>query len=264
MWEREVFDMLASQRHNQIQNLLEQNGAVTIAGLMETFGISMETARRDLAAMEKAGLLARVHGGALPLSTARFYRPLKERMQDQLSQKQAIARAAVEYVREGDFISVSAGSTALAFAKELRKHIRKLTVVTYSLDVFELLHDLPEYTVLLTGGEYYEKERAFKGPAAAAFLSGVYVQKAFLFPSALSLEAGITCRTKELVSRQTPMIHRCDQVFVLADSSKFQKNVFYQVTPLRQDFIIITDKGLPEELQKRYADNHLHVIYADE
>ena len=79
--------MLASQRHNQIQQLLQENGAVTIAKLMETFSISMETARRDLAAMEKEGLLARVHGGALPLDTTQFYRPLQERMQDQQPEK---------------------------------------------------------------------------------------------------------------------------------------------------------------------------------
>ena len=79
--------MLATQRHNQIQALLQQHGAVSVSQLMDAFGISMETARRDLAAMEKAGLLVRVHGGALPPDTARFYRPLKERMQEQQLQK---------------------------------------------------------------------------------------------------------------------------------------------------------------------------------
>ena len=256
--------MLASQRHNQIQNLLLQHGAVTISGLMETFGISMETARRDLAAMEKAGLLARVHGGALPLSTARFYRPLKDRMLDQQPQKQAIAQAAAEQVNEGDYIFISSGSTALLFAQALRKRIRKLTVVTYSLDVFETLRDLPDYTVLLTGGEYYAQERAFRGPVAAAFLAGMYVQKVFLFPSVLSLSQGITCRTTELVQRLTPVLRQCNQVYVLADSSKFEQNAQHQITPLRQDFIFITDKELPVALQKTYKENHLNFIIAND
>ena len=255
--------MLASQRHNQIQALLQENGAVTIAGLMETFGISMETARRDLASMEKEGLLVRVHGGALPLSTARFYRPLKERMLDQQPQKLAIAHAAVEFVREGDYIFIGSGSTAVAFAQELIKRIRKLTVVTYSLDVFVTLRDVPEYTVLLTGGEYYSKEGTFRGPGAAAFLSSVYVQKSFIFPSVLSLDAGITCRTEELVRRLMPMLRQCDQVYVLADSSKFEQNAIYHIAPMRQNFIYITDKGLPQALQKKYAENHLRFIYAE-
>lgn len=254
--------MLASQRHNQIQALLLQHGAVTIAGLMETFGISMETARRDLAAMEKAGLLYRVHGGALPLETARFYRPLKERMQDRIDQKRAIAQAAAEYVCENDYIAISAGSTALAFAQELRKRIRRLTVVTYSLDVFEALRDMPDYTILLTGGKYMSTEHAFKGSAAAAFLSGVSVQKTFIFPSLLSLEKGITCRTQELCGRLTPMIRQCNQVYVLADSSKFQKNAIYQLCPMRQDFIYITDKEMSPPLQKLYAESGLQFIYA--
>ena len=255
--------MLVSQRHNQIQTLLRENGAVTIAGLMETFNISMETARRDLAAMEKAGLLSRVHGGALPLDTGWLYRPLRERMQDQQTQKHAIAKAATELVSEGEYIFIGGGSTALAFAQELRKRVRKLTVVTYSLDVLDALKDLPDYAVLLAGGQYYEEERAFIGPVAAAFLSNIRVQKAFFFPSLLSLEDGITCYAAELVQRINPILRQSDQVYVLADNSKFQKKAQYQVCPMRQDFIYIADKDLPQALRKKYADQQLQFIYAE-
>lgn len=255
--------MLASQRHNQIQTLLQQNGAVTIAGLMEYFGVSMETARRDLAAMEKAGLLTRVHGGALPLDTARFYRPLKDRFQDQQRQKLVIAKAAAELVNDGDYISVGGGSTALAFAQALRRRVRKLTVITYSLDVFEALRDLPEYTVMLTGGRLNKRERIFTGSAVAAFFSGVYVQKAFIFPSLLSLEAGITNYTKEFKQWVEPMLQRCDQLYVLADSSKFQHAVPYQLTPMRQDYIYITDNEMPDALRQLYEANHLKFIFAE-
>lgn len=241
--------------------MLRENGAVTVAGLMEAFGISMETARRDLAAMEKAGLLARVHGGALPLDSAQLYHPLKDRMHIQQPQKLAIAEAAAALVNEEDFISVGAGSTALAFARELRKRFRRLTVVTYSLDVFEALRDLPEYTVILAGGTYSPEEGAFIGPVTADFISRVYVQKAFVFPSMLSLEKGITTHTAPPPQIAT-LIHQCDQVYVLADNTKFEKNSIYQVSPMRQDFIYITDQGLPEALQEMYAANHLKFIYA--
>ena len=263
MWEREVFDMLASQRHNQIQQLLQENGAVTIAKLMETFAISMETARRDLAAMEKDGLLVRVHGGALPPDTVPFYRPLKDRIGKQHAQKQAIAKAAVALVEEGDFISIGGGSTALAFAQELRKQIRKLTIVTYSLDVFETLQDLPDYTVLLTGGRLDNNERVFYGSQVCQFLANVYVRKCFIFPSVLSLEAGITCYTQTLPLQLMPMLHQCDQVYVLADHTKFQKNAIYQISPMRQDFIYITDSSMPDALRSIYAANHLNFIFAE-
>lgn len=255
--------MLASQRHNQIQVMLRENGAVTVAGLMETFGISMETARRDLAAMEKAELLTRVHGGALPLTTARFYRPLKERFQDQHSQKQAIAKAAAALVNDGDFISLGGGSTALAFAQALRNRVRTLTVVTYSLVVFEALRDMPDYTVMLSGGQLNTQEQILTGPAVANFFSGVYVQKAFIFPAVLSLKGGINFYTREITQWIAPMLHQCDQVYVLADSSKFELPVHFQTTPTRQDYIYITDKDLPEDLRQLYAKNNLKFIYAE-
>jgi DeoR/GlpR family transcriptional regulator of sugar metabolism len=255
--------MLASQRQNQIQSLLLQNGAVTISGLMETFGISMETARRDLAAMEKAGLLARVHGGALSLDTAQLYRPLKDRMDAQHVQKLAIAKAAAALVEEGDIISIGGGSTALAFAQALRKQTRSLTVVTYSLDVFEALRDLPDYTLLLTGGQFNPNERVFRGTATQQFLAGVYVHKCFFFPSVLSLENGITCYNQTFPQQIQPMLKQCDQVYVLADNTKFQKNASYQIAPMRQDFIYITDGDMPQSLRSIYADNHLNFIYAE-
>ena len=261
--EREVFGMLASQRHNEIQALLRQNGAVTIAGLMDTFGISMETARRDLAAMEKSGLLTRVHGGALPPDTTQIYRPLKDRMDQQHTQKLAIAKAAVALVEEGDYIAIGGGSTALVFAQALRKHIRKLTVVTYSLDVFEALRDLPDYTVLLTGGQLNTAERVFHGTATCQFLSSVYLCKCFIFPSLLSLEAGITSYTQKLPQQILSMLEQCDQVYVLADSTKFQKNATYQIVPMRQDFLYITDCDMPATLRNIYAANHLNFIFAE-
>jgi DeoR/GlpR family transcriptional regulator of sugar metabolism len=242
--------------------MLQENGAVTIAQLMETFDVSMETARRDLAAMENAGLLMRVHGGALPMDTVQFYSPLKDRLVKQYDQKQAIAKAAAALVEEGDFISIGGGSTALAFAQALRKQIRKLTVITYSLDVFETLHDLPEYNVLLTGGQLNPNERVFRGSQVQRFLSGVYVRKCFFFPSVLSLEAGITCYSPELPQQVKPMLQQCDQVYVLADSTKFQKNAPLQIIPMRQDFIYITDSGMPQSLRSIYAANHLNFIFA--
>lgn len=254
--------MFASQRCDQIQVLLRENGAVTISGLMETFGVSMETVRRDLAAMEKAGLLVRVHGGALPPDSTWSYRPLQDRMHIQESLKQAIARVAAKFVNEGDYIAVGAGSTALAFAQELRKHFQRLTVVTYSVDVFNALHDLPGYTLMMAGGTFNPAENALVGPATEAFLAEIHVEKAFIFPMMLSLEKGITGHTSPVPHTQM-MIRQCDQVYVLADSTKFQKSSIYQVSPMRQDFVYITDNNMPQALRNIYADNRLNFIYAE-
>ena len=255
--------MFATQRHDQIQMLLRENGAVTIAGLMEAFNVSMETVRRDLATMEKAGLLVRVHGGALSPDATQSYHPLRERMQFQQSQKQAIARAAVKFVNEGDYIAIGAGSTALAFAQELRKHFRRLTVVTYSLDVLNTLRDLPEYTVMICGGTYTPSENSFVGPAAEAFLSEIYVQKAFIFPVMLSLEKGITNHVSPAPQMQM-LVRQCDRVYVLADSSKFQKSSIYPVFPMREDFVYITANDMPQLLRRIYESNHLNFISAEE
>jgi DeoR family fructose operon transcriptional repressor len=71
--------MLASQRQSEIEKLLKANGAVTTTELTERFGTSLETVRRDLLAMEKAGVLSRVHGGAVAVTEMMVYQPLEKR-----------------------------------------------------------------------------------------------------------------------------------------------------------------------------------------
>ena len=44
--------------------MLQRDGVVKVAKLMEIFQVSIETIRRDLEALEKLGVLTRVYGGA--------------------------------------------------------------------------------------------------------------------------------------------------------------------------------------------------------
>lgn len=99
---------------------------------------------------------------------------------------------------------------------------------------------------------------------STAFLAGVYVQKAFISPTVLSLKAGITSRFEKPISLLRPMICQSNRVYVLADSSKFQQEARYQIAPMRKDFVYITDTELPDAVKEMCADNRLYVIYAEE
>ena len=57
--------MLVTERYGKIMDLLNKDGAVSRVKLAEILGVTPETVRRDLCAMEKEGLLVRVHGGAV-------------------------------------------------------------------------------------------------------------------------------------------------------------------------------------------------------
>ncbi len=249
--------MFAKERQDLIYQLLQKNGAVTTAGLMEHFGVSIETIRRDLLAMECDGKLSRVHGGAVAQVQMQPYPKLPQRNQSYSSQKYALSAAAADFIREGDIIAVDSGSTATVFAKVLKERFKDLTVVTYSRDVFELLCD--QFTVILCGGHYVKEERSFYGPIALETLSKLHVQKAFVCPSAISLEYGLCDYQQTIYPLQKQLLQCADEGFVLADSKKFGKKALYQIEAMRSEYRYITDGELPAELEKLYTENGINV-----
>lgn len=252
--------MLASQRQKEIQKQIKSNGAVTVAALTEQFGVSVETIRRDLLTMEKDGLLSRVHGGAVAVTEMIAYQPLEKRDQEQSHQKDALARVAATLVNEGDYIAIGTGSTPIHFAQELKKLRTSLTVVTYSLGVFDILKDMPGYRLILLGGQYIPEENSFYGQLTLDLLDSLHVQKSFVFPSAISLDHGIWGFEETLYPLQQKLLRCCDQAYILADSSKFERTALYKVADMRPEYIYVTDPELPEQLRALYSQNGLTVI----
>ena len=252
--------MLASQRQELIRELLKSRGAVTVADLTEKFGTSVETVRRDLLTMEKAGLLSRVHGGAVAVTGMMPYHPLEQRNREQNRQKDALARVAASLVEEGDYIAIGTGSTPIYFAQELRQRFHRLTVVTYSLSVFDILKDVPGFQLILLGGQFIPEENSFFGQLTLDMMDRLHVQKAFVFPSAISLEHGICGYEQTLYPMQQKLLCCCDQAYILADSSKFERTALYKVSDTRPEFIYVSDPELPEQLTKLYGENGIRII----
>lgn len=251
--------MLAKERQHLIYATVQKNGAVATAKLVEQFGVSIETIRRDLLEMERQGLLSRVHGGAVAKGSMKAYEDLKTRNEQYSGEKSALSRLAMAYIREGDIISVDAGSTAIQFAEQLRTHFSDLTVVTHSLDVFEILRDHRNFRTILCGGQYLREENAFCGELAQEILEKLYVRKAFIFPAAVSLEFGICDYQAELLQMQKMLAHRAEEVFILADSSKFEKKALLKLSDMKREYTYITDGELPVELQLLYRENDIRV-----
>ena len=139
--------MLAIERQEQIVSQIRRNGAVRIHELTKQFGVSVETIRRDLLELERQDCLHRVHGGAVGIAVAKQYHRLEERTEENPQKKEELSGYAAGLIREGDVLMVDSGSTAIAFAKMLAEEFERLTVITYSLHVFEILKkkkkDLP-------------------------------------------------------------------------------------------------------------------------
>jgi DeoR/GlpR family transcriptional regulator of sugar metabolism len=232
---------------------------VTVAKLTALFSVSIETVRRDLLVLEQGGKLMRVHGGAVAKAGMKEYPTLQQRTKEFRAEKDQLSRVAARFVSEGDIISIDAGSTAVVFAEVLKESFQKLTVVTHSRDVFDLLCDHRDFNLILCGGQYLRGDNAFYGELTLEMLRNLHTQKAFVFPSAVSIEYGICDFQQELYQVQKQLMRSADQVYILADSSKFEKTGLVKLDAMTPEYIYITDASLPREAVSLYRENGLTI-----
>ena len=252
--------MFADERQKVIHEHIKKRGAVTTATLMDEFNVSIETVRRDLLSMERKGLLKRVHGGAVAISEMKHFYELKERSKEFVKEKRELSVNAADYVNENDILFVDTGSTAIHFAEVLKERFGNLTIVTHSLDVFNILSGHKDFEVILCGGYFDKKENSFYGSMALEALSKIFVQKAFIFPSAVSLEFGICDYNKDLALIQKQIFKSMDEIYVLADSGKFEKKALLKLEDMKNEFHYITDNNLTDELKRLYKENGIDII----
>ncbi len=252
--------MLLHERQNRIMEQLKTQGSISTADLAQDLSVSTETIRRDLFAMEQQGLLSRVHGGAVASVEMRPYHVLQQRNLRNGALKQMLSQCAVQFVSEGDCIGVDAGSTAISFVNALKESFSSLTVVTHSLDVFELLREHESFRVILCGGTFLREENAFCGSLTLDALSGLYVSKAFIFPAAISLQYGICDNQQDMMLVQRKYLKCCDKVFVLADSTKFERRALHKLCDANPDYQYVSDPHLPDPIKRLYKENGISVI----
>ncbi|MBO5453279.1 MAG: DeoR/GlpR transcriptional regulator [Clostridia bacterium] len=252
--------MFANERQNKICEILDKKGAVTTSALMERFNVSIETVRRDLLQLEQQKLLKRVHGGAVANTRMKPFFTLEERNSELNDEKKELSLAAINFIEENDCIFVDTGSTAIYFSEALKEMFSSLTVVTHSADVFDILKNHKNFSVILTGGHYNKEEKSFYGTLALDMLSNICVNKAFICPSAVSLSYGICDYEHELCTIQKFVIQNTDLVYILADSSKFEKKALIKTSDMKKEYIYITDSNLSEEIKRLYKENDINVI----
>lgn len=133
--------MFANERRIQITEMLNRRSSVTVTELTDTFQVSLETIRRDLEYLEKQGALKRVHGGAITVHKMQSYTSLSSRVSEHREEKRKLALASLPYIREGDRIALDTGSTSFELASLLCERYSRLTIVTNSLEVFQILSE---------------------------------------------------------------------------------------------------------------------------
>jgi DeoR family fructose operon transcriptional repressor len=251
--------MFAEQRKQRILLALQRRQAVSVLDLGRALRASPASIRRDLADLERAGLLKRTHGGAVSAHVAAVEPSLAEKEDRYQEQKAAIAAVAASFVKEGDTILLDAGSTTRQIARELRER-RRITIVTNALNIaWELASS--DVEIVLTGGQLRRNVLSQVGPLAEQALGMLHVDKLFLAANGVDLEKGVT--TPNLIEARTKqaMVASATEVILVVDHSKFGVVTFGRICPIERLHHLITDAAVPpstvQALEQRGVRVHL-------
>ncbi len=239
--------MYAPERHQQILGRARAEGRVDVTSLARELDVTPETIRRDLTALERHGLLRRVHGGAIPVERLGFERDLADRETLQSAEKDRIAKAALDEVPDGGSVLLDAGSTTVRLAESLPTD-RELTVVTHALPVASVLAGRPGITLHLVGGTVRGRTLAAVGSWALRDLADIHADVAFLGTNGISVEHGLTTPDLAEAAVKRALIGAARRVVVLADHTKVGRADFAQVAPVQAVDTLVTDSEVDAEL----------------
>lgn len=246
--------MFADERRTKIADMISRNNSVSTSELTEIFQVSLETIRRDLESMEEQGVLKRVHGGAISVQKLQSYDNLSRRTISHQTEKRKLSLAACACISNRDYIALDVGTTAIELAKLIRERFQELTVLTNSLEIFEILSGNRGIHTILAGGFYLAEEKCFYGHPTIDMIHQFHVAKCFITPSGISLNFGISDHIHEMIDVQRNIMGISDEIYVLVDSSKFESCAPLKICDLNKAHTYLTDSGLSEEIYKIYHE----------
>ncbi len=250
--------MLAEERQRLTLQLLHRYGEVLVSDLAEQLHVSDETIRRDINALQNAGLARRVHGGAVLPRENLQEAGYRERALTNPDAKRQIGAIAASLVEDGDSILIGHGATTDTIAPALTA--RHLTVVTTSIVSLNLLlaalqQKQTDASLLFLGGNVDLENRSVHGALTERQLSSLSIDKAFIGATAIDSD-GVHMYHQDENALSQIMIRRSSRIYVLAERAKLEKRALYKTCDLDEVHHLITDTadGLSSSFKQALQD----------
>lgn len=234
------------ERARTIERLIWERDRVSVEELALQFETSAVTIRQDLAALEAAGRVKRVRGGAVRPQNGDS-RAFDFRARQQQKAKEAIAERAADLVRDGDALMLDCSTTAYHLARRLRAR-QNLIVFTNGLRVAQALSENPSTTVIMPGGTVHATAQSLVGSFPDTLNGPGRMQRVFFGPWAVSAEHGYLDINTAEADMKRKMIESCEQAIAIFDSTRSSHFAFIPYASAGEVQMSITDTGLPDPL----------------
>ena len=218
--------------------------------------VSEVTIHKGLDKLENCGIIIRRHGYALKKNTA----DITNRLSINYETKCRIAKKACSLIDDNETVIIGSGSTCALLAEEIAKTKPGVTIITNSIYIVDHVSKLGNNKIILLGGEYQKDAQVMIGPLVRNCVKQYFVNKIFLGTDGYMKNVGFmgsnTLRTEAI----TTMAESASNVIILTDSSKFNKKGLLAQFREAQIHLIITDKGISDDLKGFFVNHGIKLI----
>jgi DeoR/GlpR family transcriptional regulator of sugar metabolism len=253
--------MLTSQRKQLILEKLEAEGQVQSKTLSVLFTVSEDTIRRDLRELAAEGRLQRVHGGALPSSTA--IAPFAERKSVKMDAKKKVARKGAQLISAGQVVIIDGGTTTSELITFLPPDL-PITVVTHSPSIAIGLVEHPSIEVILIGGRLYKHSIVTVGAAAIEGIEKIHADLFFMGVTGIHPEAGLTTGDFEEACIKRAFSGRAAETIVLASPEKINTASSFAIGDLSLVNTLVVEKDTDAAWIRAIEEKGVSVVKTSE
>lgn len=245
--------MLQADRDTEIIRAARSSGPVSVEELSALLGVSPSTVRRDLNRLSSDGALERIRGGAKISDDTDRLHPFSSVAVTDSDEKLVVARTAAALVEDGAIVLLDIGTTTAGLAKQLRG--RRLTVITASLAVYEILWNDPGIELILLGGVVRPSYHSMVGQLTTSALSQVRADITFIGTSGVRPNGDVLDSTPSEVPVKCSLMHAADRSVLVADEHKFPGSGAFKVCSLRDADTLVSNAAIPRQT-RQYCDEY--------
>lgn len=257
--------MFIEERHQAILDMIAENGKITTSEIQEKFGVSYDSAKRDLRILEEKGLLKRTHGGAISTRQIASGRPPMTTCKDISEVKDnylAIAKKAVSMIENNDVVFITSATLGYFMAQNIPDSIR-IRVVTNSIVIAEELRQKANISVILLGGEMDNKGNCYDA-FAIDMVKKLRFDKCFITAAAISASFGLSIQRSQAISFWNAVIDSSKQTIGLFPTEKIGFESIVSICPANRMDVLVTDWNALEEDLVQFDEQKIEIIVVEQ
>lgn len=251
--------MIQEERKHIILQELSRASVVKLEDLSQQLNVSIDTVRRDLKALDRAGLVQYIRGGAKAVHESHQFAHFNGRKVIHNELKREAARKAVQLIQPNDLVMLNSGTTTTILAEEIAQADLTCSIVTNNIAAAEAAAANPKCRIHLLGGDWDGAEQSTWGSRCLREAETYFPDICFLAVNSLDVQSGLTDFHFREIPIMQAMARNAWKTYAVMDSTKLDRLAKKQVFPLAQTPVIIMDSDIGADDLQRYKDGGIEI-----